>query len=204
MSEAAIDAEIRWCLRNLVSFYSVYSGDGLPGLFRSMFPDSTIAEKIYLQKYKYAYSINYGIASNFCSILMNNVKDSQFFAVSFDKCLNTVIQIRQMDLNVNFWDNVVNNVCTRYLSSTFAGHVRHQDLFEHFVSALDSLDLKSCYRYLWMVSMWIWPFSQSYTIIGQKMTWVSYFQLDHTVSMLFMETQQIFKNLASNFARLSS
>ena len=153
MSEAAIDATIRWCLRNLGSSYSFYLGDGLPGLFRSMFPDSTIAEKICLQKYKYAYSINYGIAPHFCSILMNNVKDSELFAISFEKCLNTVIQIRQMDLVVNFWDNVVNKVYTCYLNSTFAGHARHQDLFEHFISALDTLDLKSCYRYLWIVSM---------------------------------------------------
>ena len=153
MSEAAIDATIRWCLRNLVSSYSFYLDDGLPGLFRSMFPDSTIAEKICLQKYKYAYSINYGIAPHFCSILMKNVKDSELFAISFDKCLNTVIQIRQMDLVVNFWDNVVNKVYTCYLNSTFAGHARRQNVFEHFISALDTLDLKSCYRYLWIVSM---------------------------------------------------
>ena len=56
--------------------------------------------------------------------------------------LNTVIQMGQMDIVVNFWDNVVNKVCTRYLDSTFIGHVRHQDLFEDFISASDSLDLK--------------------------------------------------------------
>ena len=68
---------------------------------------------------------------------MNNVKDSAFYAISFDESLNTVIQMEQMDIAVNFWDNVVNNVCTRYLDSTFIGHVRHQDLFEHFISAID-------------------------------------------------------------------
>ena len=46
----------------------------------------------------------------------------------------------QIDIVVNFWDNVVNNECTHYLDSTFIGHVRHQDLFEHFISPL--LDLK--------------------------------------------------------------
>ena len=73
---------------------------------------------------------------------MNNVKDSAFYAISFDESLNTVIQMGQMDILVNFWGNVVNNVCTRHLDSTFIRHVRHQDLFEHFISALDSLDLK--------------------------------------------------------------
>ena len=73
---------------------------------------------------------------------MNNVKGSSFYAILFDESLNTVIQMGQMDIVVNFWENVINKVCTHYLDSTFIGHVRHQDLFEHFISALDSLDLK--------------------------------------------------------------
>ena len=45
--EAAIDAEIRWCLKNVVSSYSFRPCDGLADLFRSMFPDSTIDEKFF-------------------------------------------------------------------------------------------------------------------------------------------------------------
>ena len=48
----------------------------------------------------------------------------------------------QMDLVVNLWDNVTNKVCTHYLHLTAICHARHQHLFEHFISALDSLDLK--------------------------------------------------------------
>ena len=114
----------------------------LTDLSGSMFPGSTIAEKFWLQIDKYAYFINYGIAPHFCSILMNNVKDSEFYTISFDESLNTVIQIWQIDLVINFWDNVVNKGCTRYLSSTFMGHAQHQDLLEHFILALDSLDLE--------------------------------------------------------------
>ena len=33
-------------------------------------------------------------------------------------------------------------MCTCYLDSTFIGHARHQDLFKHFILALDLLDLK--------------------------------------------------------------
>ena len=143
VSEAATDAEIRWCLKNVVSSYSFHSRDvWLICLVRSMFPDSTIAEKFCLQKDKCAYFINYGIAPHFCSLLMNDVKDSVFYPISFDECLNTVMQMGQMDLVINFWDNVVNKVWTRYLDSACIGHARHQDLSEHFISALDSLDLK--------------------------------------------------------------
>ena len=106
-----------------------------------MFPDSTIAEKFCSHKDKCAYFINCGIAPHFRSVLTNNIKDSLFYAISFDESLNTVIQMGQMDL-VNFWDNVFNKVCKCYLDSTFIRHAQHQHLFEHFVAALDSLDLK--------------------------------------------------------------
>ena len=43
--EAAANAEIRWCLKNVVSSYSFRSCDGLTDLSGSMFPGSTIAEK---------------------------------------------------------------------------------------------------------------------------------------------------------------
>ena len=140
--EAATNAEIRWCLKILMSSYSFRSCDGLADLFRSMFPDSTITEKFFLEKDKCAYFINYVIAPHFHSILINIVKDSEFYAISFNESLNTVIQMGHMDLAVNFWDNVVNKVCTCYLNLTFLSHTRLQDLFEHSISALDSLDLK--------------------------------------------------------------
>ena len=76
VTEATTDAEISWCLKIVVSSYSFGSCDGLADMFRSMFPDSTIAEKFCLQKGKCAYFINYGIAPHFHSILMNNVKDN--------------------------------------------------------------------------------------------------------------------------------
>ena len=84
-TEAATDAELRWCPKYVVSSYSFGSCDGLADLFSSMFPDSTIAEKFCLQKGKCAYFINYGIALHFPSILMNNVKDSAFYAILLHK-----------------------------------------------------------------------------------------------------------------------
>ena len=91
----------------------------------------------------------------------------------------------ERDLLVNFWDNVVSKLCTCYLSSTFIGRARHQDLFKHFISALDSLDLKK----LLQVSIdgpnvnWVF-FSElcNYCIENDMRKW-----LDHAVSMLFME-----------------
>ena len=113
MPEATKDAGIRWCLKNVLSSYSYRSSGWLAGLFRNMFPDSTIAEKFCLQRENCAYFINYGTAPHCRSLLVNNVKDSEFHARSFDKSLNTLIPMGQMDLVVDFWDNAANKVCTR-------------------------------------------------------------------------------------------
>ena len=94
--EATKDAEIWWCLKNMVFSYSYRSSDGLADLFTSVFPDSTSAEKFFLQKDKCAYFINYGIGPHFRSIFVSNVKNSEFHAVSFDESLNTVIQMGQI------------------------------------------------------------------------------------------------------------
>ena len=85
--------------------------------------------------------INYSITSpHFQSILVNDVKKSEFYAISFDESLNLIIQMGQIDHVVNFWGTVINKVSTRYLCSTFIGHARHKDLLLHFMSALDLLD----------------------------------------------------------------
>ena len=57
-----------------------------------------------------------------------------------------------------------------------------------------------------MAPMWLGPFS-----LNEKMTWVSYFQLDHAIWSFQnwraehrLETQKSFESLASNFTRLAS
>ena len=109
-------------------------------LFKAMFPDSAIAEKFSLQKDKCAYYLNYRIASHFRSILVDEVQKSEYYSASFDESQNSVIQMGQMDLVVNYWDDVQNRVCTWYLDSTFVGHSRSNDLLEHFLLGLQSLD----------------------------------------------------------------
>ena len=124
MSDSVTDAEIRWTLKNVLSCFSFRSCDDLSGLFKAMFLDSAIAEKFSLQKDKCAYYLNYGIAPHFRSILVDEVEKSEYYAASFDESQNSVIQMGQMDLVVNYWDDVLNQVCTRYLNSTFVGHSR--------------------------------------------------------------------------------
>ena len=109
-------------------------------LFKAMFPDSAIAEKFSLQKDKCAYYLNYRIASHFRSILVDEVQKSECYSASFDESQNSVIQMGQMDLVVNYWDDVLNQVCAWHLNSAFVGHSRSNDLLTHFLLGLQSLD----------------------------------------------------------------
>ena len=134
------DAEIRWTLKNVLSSFSFRSCNRLSVLFKAMFPDSTVAEKFSPQNGKCLYYLNHGIAPHFRSILVGEVQKSEYYAASFDESQNSVIQMGQMDLVVNYWDDVLNRVCTWYLDSTFVGHSRSNDLLEHFLLGLQSLD----------------------------------------------------------------
>ena len=101
--------------------FSFRSCDGLSVLFKAMFPDSTVAEKFSPQNRKCSYYLNHGIAPHFRSILVGEVQKSEYYVASFDESQNSVIQMGQMDL-VNYWDDVLNRVCTRYQDSSFVGH----------------------------------------------------------------------------------
>ena len=105
-----------------------------------MFPDSTVAKKFTLGKDKCIYVVNYGIAPNFRSILVKNIHESDFSAVSFDESLNSLMQMGQMDVVVSYLDNPLNRAFIRYLGSTFIGHARHKDLFQYFNQVLEPFD----------------------------------------------------------------
>ena len=77
MSDAVTDTETRWMLKNVLSYFSFRSCNGLSGLFKAMFPDSAVAEKFSLQKDKCAYYFNFGIARHFRSIPIDDVQRSE-------------------------------------------------------------------------------------------------------------------------------
>ena len=70
-----------------------------------MFSDSKIAESFKLGKTKCGYFINYGLAPFFKTNLIKSVKDSSFFAASFDENLNRIYQDEQIDVHIRYWDN---------------------------------------------------------------------------------------------------
>ena len=63
------------------------------------------------------YFIRYGIYPVFKGKLIDRIKLSQWFSVSFDESLNKEQQKCQMDVNIRYW-NVVKNIAeTAYFTS---------------------------------------------------------------------------------------
>ena len=67
-----------------------------------MFKDSESAKGFALSRTKCTYLINFGVAPYFRQELINSIKTSPHFAVSFDKSLNRVLQDDQIDIQIRF------------------------------------------------------------------------------------------------------
>ena len=79
LSNAAAEAEIRWCLKLVSSHLSMNSCVDLSDLLKMMFPDSSIAKKISLGKDKVSYIITFGLAPYFKDCLTQRVKRKKDF-----------------------------------------------------------------------------------------------------------------------------
>ena len=97
-------AEIIWMLHMTKQHFSFNSSSNTSSIFSAMFPDSAIAAQIKLSPTKVAYSITFGVAPYFQSLLYQKIKLSSFFSICFDEALNSVIQKIQMDIWVRFWN----------------------------------------------------------------------------------------------------
>ena len=128
----ATNAEIIWTMNVVQSNNSLRSCDDLPKMFQNMFPDSMVAKNFTFGKDKCGYYINYGLAPYFKSILVDDIKKSDFFSISFDESLNKSTQSCRMDLVVTYWDNIKKRTQVRYLNSSFMRHSTANDLLEHF------------------------------------------------------------------------
>lgn len=136
-------AEIFWCLQTIITHKSMRSAAKDVEIFKVMFSDSEIANKMQLQRTKIAYSILYGLAPFFKDQLMSKITTCTYFAVGFDESLNKVTQKTQMDINIRFWDKENNQVCTRYFGSSFLGSATANEIRKSFKASLSMLNLKN-------------------------------------------------------------
>ena len=108
----------------------------LDDLFKSMFNDGEIANKLALSKTKCAYLINHGKAPFYMDILLETSKILPYIVFSFDKSLNSVFQWEQMNCLIKYWNDAECQVETRYLDSKFQSHSNSGNLLEKLPEAL--------------------------------------------------------------------
>ncbi|XP_058873644.1 uncharacterized protein LOC117967216 isoform X2 [Acipenser ruthenus] len=142
LSDRVLEAEIRWAVKVVLSRYSFNSCTDVPKLFSSMFPDSDIAQHFSCSATKCAYLVCFGLAPYFKERLIEEVRLSNCYAVSFNVCLNEVTQTDQVDLVISYWNEKDGKVAVRYLGSEFLGHTRAEELLESFKWSLTPLDPK--------------------------------------------------------------
>ena len=80
----------------------------------------------------FLHTITYGIAPYFASLLLEDIKHSDNFSISFDESLKSVTANQQMDIVITFWNKLNSKVEVRYLTSIFLGHTRADDLLKAF------------------------------------------------------------------------
>ena len=117
-----------WALKHVYNGLSANSAKNVVDLFKTMFPDGKIAEKIQLEPSKLKCVVNHGVAPYVKEILKNQVIDTVWFAVSFDESLNEVTQTSEMDICLRFWNKENNRVENRNWDSKFLGHTTHDRL----------------------------------------------------------------------------
>ena len=86
----------------------------LSELFQSMFGDNDAIKNFSPSKAKCSYLINFGLAPCFKDKLSLAIKVLPFYSVLFDESTNLVLQEKQMDIHIRFWDSENSLVKTRY------------------------------------------------------------------------------------------
>ena len=140
INSETVKAEIRWLLKSVISGYSNNSSANLNNLFLCMFPDSQLAKSFKLGPDKMLYSINFGVAPFFKSLLYEDIKKSCCFVACFDESLNPVTQTCEMDIVIRFFNGSKNLVESRYWNSKFLGHGTAADLERELEKCMEELD----------------------------------------------------------------
>ena len=92
-------------------------------VFFNTFPDSEIPKSCQLGPSKIKYLTNFRIAPSYKSVLLERIKESPCFVISYDESLNPVTETCEIDLLVRYFGETEENVKIRYLDSQFLGHV---------------------------------------------------------------------------------
>ena len=94
--------DILWTLKCTDLHQSFRDNEHASKLFQNMSLNSNILAQYSLGKIKMAYLITFVLSPYFKDMLLNNIRQSEFFMVMFDEAFNDIFQIEQMDILVRF------------------------------------------------------------------------------------------------------
>ena len=100
--EIVIKAEIKWALKSISAGYSNNSCYDIANLFRDIFPCQN-PKLFQLGPTKLKYITTFGIAPYFKSVLLERIKESSCYVISYDESLNKKTQSFEMDLLVCYF-----------------------------------------------------------------------------------------------------
>lgn len=140
--ENVTKAEILWSLFSVTTHMSLRSAGSAVSLFKKMFADDEVAQKMQLQKTKISYIIVHGLGHYFENQLRTRLKKCKHVVIGFDESLNKIAQKQQMDVNVRFWDDSEDKVVARYLTSQFLEHATAEHLLQSLKTALGEIEHK--------------------------------------------------------------
>ena len=136
-NSAVSEAKIRWTLKSVIAVNSNNSNAHCSCLFLSMFPDSNITKKYHLGPDNLRYCVNFGLGPSFKNILVESIRKSAHFVISFDESLHKATQSSELDFLVRYFYVLEMKISQRYVTLVFLGHSRHTDLHKSFTSMID-------------------------------------------------------------------
>ena len=145
----------------VISGYSNNSSANLNHLFSCMFIDSQLAKSFKLGADKMRYSIDFGLAPFFKSLLYEDIKKLCCFVACFDESLNPVTQTCEMDIVISFFNESKKSCGVTILElkvfrSWYCSRFGER---ESLKSVCRSWINQKCVKYQWIVHLSIGNFS---------------------------------------------
>ncbi|CAF1096593.1 unnamed protein product [Didymodactylos carnosus] len=131
-------SEIKWAMNVAQKGYSYRSVDDSSAIFKSMFPDSSIADKFSMGRHKLSYTIQYGLEPYFHDMMVDDLKRSNsFFSILIDE--TTTVQVKkQFDIMIRYWSELKKRVVIIYFHSEFFGHATAEHLKTALINSLEA------------------------------------------------------------------
>jgi hypothetical protein len=117
-SDCAKKADLMWCMKNVVSDFSVNSNCDIEEVFRAMFPEVPARFCLSASKTRYTRIITDCLGPYFTERLLNDLKD-EYFTLQFDETTNPVG--KELQFAIRYWSPFKNEVVVRHLETFFFG-----------------------------------------------------------------------------------